>query len=528
MKKILITSITTLIAYALIGFFYAPNKIKEILVNKTYLYSGMSLEVQDLEFNPFTFNLIVKQLTIKDSQKQPWFDTKMITANFNPTHLLWNDINFSSMVLDQPHVQAVLSEQNEMILPAWQLPITDSASNTIDLSIDHIDINQGQVVFTANNIKQNFSFLITNLSFKQHRFNLSNDDSDFTLNLMTDADEQLTLDGTYNHSNQSLNGNWQLTNGQLSTWQKAITDDLGLKSGKLDANGTISWLLPRLPVITVNDLALASLSIKWQEHITLSDFLIEAKQLIIDFNEQQINGQLITSKQGTIDLITPLPINEHNPVDDSTQQISEWQWQIDQFDLDQLLINWQDKITNGQAIKLTLAQLQGKQINNQGIESEWQAILKNQNQGELTMNARLDLKKQLADADINIKQWQLAPYSTLLNKQDALKIDQGQLFANQHIIWENENFSMHGSLVLNELFITNRQEQPALQLNHLTVASTSLNLKEKHIHLDNITIDQASGQLSMNKEDMIDSLTSPEITTGNESNQWKITLGHIQ
>ncbi len=105
-----------LLFYTLAGFFAIPwfltNKVPLMLKNK----AGIEILINKAFFNPYTFELTLKNIVINDLQKQPVFKLKKLYINYTVLGLLTKTFLFSDIRLNSPLLYATMDKNGKINL----------------------------------------------------------------------------------------------------------------------------------------------------------------------------------------------------------------------------------------------------------------------------------------------------------------------------------------------------------------------------------------------------------------------------
>lgn len=158
--KILIPCILLLpLLYALGGFWLVPRYLKKSLPAMLNARTGMHLDIETIEFNPFTFNFSLQDLQLQPSR--PAEDNRRllrisrIDADLAPLSLLRHDLVSNSLAIKGMEVNIVRSHDNRYnIADFFPARRTGSASDIISFSelpflfsLNNISIREGSVTF---------------------------------------------------------------------------------------------------------------------------------------------------------------------------------------------------------------------------------------------------------------------------------------------------------------------------------------------------------------------------------------------
>ncbi len=158
--KVLIPCILLLtLFYTLGGFWLVPRYLKKSLPEMLNARTGMQLDIETIEFNPFTFNFSLQDLQLQPSR--PAEDNRRllrisrIDADLAPLSLLRHDLVSNSLAIRGIEMNIVRSHDNRYnITDVFSVKRTGTASDIISFSelpflfsLNNISIREGSVTF---------------------------------------------------------------------------------------------------------------------------------------------------------------------------------------------------------------------------------------------------------------------------------------------------------------------------------------------------------------------------------------------
>ena len=161
------------IVYTLVGFVFIPwfltNKTASLLKEKI----GLHVEIGKAYFNPYTFDLSVHDILVKDLNDKPVIAFKKIFIDYMPIGLFNSTILFKILKIDSPKLYVKLQKDGSLNLKNI-LPInknkskSKSTSSMPDIVLQKIDITNGNINFSDFRGKTPFNLELGPYAFKAH------------------------------------------------------------------------------------------------------------------------------------------------------------------------------------------------------------------------------------------------------------------------------------------------------------------------------------------------------------------------
>ena len=189
------------ILYLLSGFFLLPWLAKTQLASFVKKEYHLNIALDDVSFNPLTFELDVKNLQLKNLDEKPVVSLKHGYVDYDFLALFKKEIILTKVQLDEPLIDIQKDKNGTLnILEAFSkldLPednTTQTSQNSFPFAIAHLEINQAGAKFTDFTPKEPFVFqagplhyAVNNLSFNK------NDLSIHSFKLLRDNQEKIAL-----------------------------------------------------------------------------------------------------------------------------------------------------------------------------------------------------------------------------------------------------------------------------------------------------------------------------------------------
>jgi hypothetical protein len=422
----------------------------------------------------------------------------------------------------------------QLMTPHWSPQVNNTSSREpIDLSITDISIDGGVLDLEAGHIRQDFALNINHLAFTQDAFTADDVDGAFTLTVGTRLNETASLTGQYNHHQGRINGQLELNNWQSVTLLGLLPADWQLSSttGSVSAQGQLDWSFSQRPLLNFERISWQDWQLSQPGMFTADQFNSEWQQVRIDAEQSVVAIELIGSAQANWQLFssasasqqTPTPHNE--PATDATQPawqltaervtISDWQWQ------------WHEAVP-GAMLSGRINQLQLSGVNNQGqtinAKSRWQLM----DGGEISTEDQLTLDPVHINSQLTIRQLNLTTLRPWISEASGLLVNSGQLNADQRLSGNLSAFSLHGRFDITQLNLMHPEGHALAAWQNLRVEASSVDSQRKTIVLDQISLDQASGNLPPESGQTLISGQSDTQMGDAEAQPWVVQVGELK
>jgi len=533
-----------IVAYLLFGFFYVPKIINQQFTNQLSEQLDMQAEMTAVKFNPLTFSTEIEGLKITDANQQTWFDSQLTGINFDPMNLIWGEWKFSNLNLVQPKITLLTDEAGQVLIPALpEFPESTDNDEPINFSIDQIHLAQGRMNLQAGNIKKDFSLNIKSIELKHDKLSLADEDTHFDIKVITENDESIVLKGHYNHLQQTINSEIQLTDWQATTLNQILPDELAIdnQAGKIQAHGNIDWLLSKNPLVNFSLIEIQALQSEypkgrtWQSEVSMTNLQANIHQVAVDTEAQTVAIERIESSQGDWQIMWPLTIDSNpdtvnSSVDSEPENESAWQINIEQINITDWPIEIIDREVDAN-LTFALQSLEVLKVNNLNQVFTIQSQLSFADSGQLNINSEQVLSPMDLNADVTLEQLSLQQIAPWITDQSGLVFTQGKLSTVQKLQLTGEHFDLAGSLSIKDANIENQSAQSIAKWSELQIGATTLSSQDQTIVIDQITLDQANGNIIIDTDKNINVQNLRPTETNNEptpdSSDWTIKIGTI-
>jgi hypothetical protein len=239
--------ISVVLIYTALGFVFIPwfltNKTSPLIKEKL----GINIDIGKAKFNPYTFDLNIENILLKDLNEKPVLGLKKLHLDYVLLGLLDSSFLFKSLDIDSPVIYTSLNKKGKInlqnILPSSEIKENKSKS-TLKLPtiiLQKLNITNGYLYFNDFRKEKPFTLKLGSFNFQAH--DISTREGDLNAHFFktqVGKNGQIFWEGGMRINPLSLYGEINITNLQLPELYKYVLNDLGAKL----SNGTLDLLVP--------------------------------------------------------------------------------------------------------------------------------------------------------------------------------------------------------------------------------------------------------------------------------------------
>ena len=160
--------------YAATGFLLVPRWTRSQLVGLTARDFGRTLSLGKVRFNPFTWTLELTGFSLPDANGRPMVTFRRLDVGLGASSVLHLAPSLRSVVLDSPHVSAVVRHDGRLNLADLEKPFTQGASTRARgapaLFIDRLTVENGSASYEDDSRSTPFRLDLDPISFQLLNF----------------------------------------------------------------------------------------------------------------------------------------------------------------------------------------------------------------------------------------------------------------------------------------------------------------------------------------------------------------------
>ena len=521
--------------YAISGFYLLPtiaaNKLPALLTEKT----GYSAQLNNLHFNPFSFELSIEQLTLNSAEQKNLLSFENLTIDL----AVWDSIYQQSPVFDRIDLQkpivniehypngqfnfSNLISSNQSAQPAEQ------AASPLKLTIHQLAINQGHLSWqeTLANGAQSETLLPVNFSLTDFNSQSANN-SHFDLSFNPTSGGHFHWHGDFSLVPIASIGQLDLDDIALNKiWQLFLQDliPVTINDGRLslqtdyqirDHQGKFSFSTNN------SNIEIKQLSLNETEsHRDLMTIpSLKINNLNINNDQQQINIDSITSNNGDfrawLDANGQInyqqlfkPSSPANPpaaaATNTTTPEKTWQIQLGQLALNNYRLLLNDQQQKKPIVDLSKLNLQLDKLSNLSEQSfPLQLTTQLNNSGTIIINGNLSASPFKASLNTNIKQLKLNSFQNYLDQYLNLELVEGELNSQGNLqinSGETLQLNFSGDANLENLISRDKiKNKDLLKWSNLHLQKIDFDLAKNSLNLDKVIFEQPYLRLTIKKD----------------------------
>jgi len=521
--------------YTIIGFVTIPwfiiNKVPNILHNKV----GINIQIKKAKFNPYTFELNLGNILIKDLDLKPVLALKSVYLNYNSFWLFEKTIYFSNLEINSPKLYATIQKNGKInlnnIMPKMAKTKKSGTTLALEFILQKLNITNGQLAFndTRDNkhFKLNFGpydFKAQDISTKRGEFNAHS----FKTNIQGGG--KLFWEGGMSLNPLKLYGNINITNLKLpKLYSYSLPDiDAKLDRGELTLNLPYQIDLSKELKASINNAKLVLSNIQISNKITHNKIIDIPEFKVNNFNlkwpKQDIQiGNIslknpyilaILSKNSDINIVKTFAIkNKKEAKVNANKKTKAWSYLLKTADINSAKVSFMDStFKNPQQNKLNETSLHVKNISSDLsslVVYNFSSILNKDT--TLKSLGNINQKSKILNSDIKISNLHVEEFVSYIKPFINFKIKNADINTNAKInlnYSKNFNTKVQANVDISSLNIQSINDKNLITWNNFNVNKVAFDLKKQDISINNIILSEANIYTVLSKNGDINLLKS--------------------
>ena len=579
-RLLLISIVSIVVLYTLIGFFLLPWLAEKHLVKTMQQRLGVNASVEQIQFNPYTFEATIRQLQLNTEQDEPLAAWEKLYLNLQPLQLfrLTLRIEDISLANTELNFRRYTNTDNTLtrLADKWAATaependaereeVSEQGDSLFTLEIGAFNYTDGKILYRDEVPNEPFETVLSPINIHLENFSTEAGQTasqDLVIELENNA--TLTLDGNLSLSPLQLAGQVKLQNFSLQTPYRYLQAQLPFefKEGRLDLQLAydIDMAGEAAEVdISAIDIDLADFSIHPSEAaeailqagtLTVSNgrYRYPQNQLILD-EVSVVDFKLAATRdnEGELDwlqLIADLPGQDSESATEETEQPaaeqtgSPFTLQIGQFSYSNGTFRYRDEKPD-EAFETVLSPI-AIQLENFSTEAGQTAdidlLIELENDAKLAVNGGLSLSPLQLSGQASLNNFSLQMPYRYVKAEIPVELNGGrldlQVTYDVDLADETPKVNLSAiDLALADISIHQPGESDAL-LKGGTLAVTNGNYAypENQLSMENIALDDFKLAASRNQEgelnwlQLIDSLPKSDQDEADQTNQPSLQL----
>ena len=513
--------ISVALLYTTIGFVFVPwfltNKTPALLKEKL----GIHVEIGKAKFNPYSFNLEINDILLKDLKNKPVIGFKKIFVDYMPIGLLEGTIFFGSLTIDSPKLYATVEKDGKLnfenIVPPNNQKTTKnneekSSNNLPAIALQKLKITNGNIKFSDLRDEKEFNLNFGPYNFNAHDISTKKDALN-AHNFITkiNKDGELFWEGGVRLNPLKLYGEINVKNLKLpSLYSYALSDfDASLDNGSLDFKIPYKIDLSKDLKLTINDAQakitnLMLLNKRTNNNITQipqievkgfnfiwPDKKIEIEKLNID--NPDIFTLLTKDKELTIvKAFTHNVKQDTNTTENSTP--NEWSFLLKDAYLNNAKLTFVDNMGNEPIqTALTKTSVHVKNISlDETIPIGFMIDTKLNTNTNVISSGKIITKPFSLSADMELQNFDTLDYLAYIKPYINFKIQNAKLNTKTHIEIDLENelkMNVLSDATINNLLFKTKNDKKFLSWKQLNLNKVAFSWPEQKVLIEKLDID---------------------------------------
>src|SRR5215469_915929 len=162
--------------YAAVGFLLVPRLVRSELVGLTAKDFGRTLSIGDVSFNPFTWTLDITDFSLPDADARPMITFGRLEIAVGISSVARLAPSLSDIVLDGPHVNAVVRRDGKLNLADLEKPSAQPAqaqapsAKPFKLFVDRLAVANGSATYEDDSRPMPFRLDLNPIGFELLNF----------------------------------------------------------------------------------------------------------------------------------------------------------------------------------------------------------------------------------------------------------------------------------------------------------------------------------------------------------------------
>jgi hypothetical protein len=238
--------------YALAGFVMVPRLLRSALMENLPKTFGVTPTVGEIRFNPFSFQLEVRQLSLAAPDGEKLVGFERLFVDFELSSLWHRAYSFANIDIDSPYVSAVVAKDGDLNLmqlrpktPPAKPPPGAKNEPLPALRIGSFKVSKGLVSYEDRSRPSAFAARLEPINFELMNFTTGVDGGRFTFSGASKLGERIEWHGHVSVQPIESDGEFQIDGLQAHTIWEYLEDRLSfaVNSGAIDLNATYKFSL---------------------------------------------------------------------------------------------------------------------------------------------------------------------------------------------------------------------------------------------------------------------------------------------
>lgn len=524
LKNILFWLIFLPLLYTLSGFVILPWWVRTQLPSLLKEKVGISVSIEKVLFNPFTFELHLNNFALQDKAGNNAVSLEHLYVNYELSYLFKKEFFVKSLLLEKPFVDLKIDSKGSLSLltlfPAT--PATPENNATTDdslvmpFTIEHVEIQNAKTNFTDERPSEPFKLEIGPMNYVVNNLSFHKDDlSIHALKIALQNEEKITLASSASIEPLKFYGELNITHLPLPSFWKYALPTIPAHLSEGDLSLRVPFLIDlskEKPLITLEKASASLENVLFVDtqkkpivkvpalKLETIDFDLQASKVTIDkasMTKPFVDVTLEKNYQlNLVRLFVPAnttQTKQQTPASTKeTPQSNEWKFALKTLEINDAAIDVMD-----QNVKSTVTRLEPLKLTAQNITQDMNSAITYELNSTVDKTAQINLKGSVIPSAAKIAlelqtkalslskaQPYLVPFTTLILKEGLLNLNS----KIQATFGDKPNIKLESTVELNKLSVLDRFKKPIIAWDKLDVdglmfSTTPSSLQVKKIDL---------------------------------------------
>lgn len=296
--------------YALFGFLLAPRLIRSGMQDYVAEHYDRRLDVGEVKLNPFTLELIIRDLRMPDTDGAPLLSFRQLLVDLNLASVWKLAPSFHAIVLDEPFTHVVIRKNGALNLADLAKPFETreppaEPEKPTRLFIDRFSVRGGRTMFEDLTGAKPFRADLRPITFELYDFSTTEHTGNrYGLSGASAEGERFAWNGTLRMNPLASQGRFELADVKVRTLWSYLSENLQFETSSgtlalkgtydLDAAGEAVGLKAKVDELAVADLKLrpkgAGEDLVELARVEVRDTAVDADKRTITVGNVQLAG----------------------------------------------------------------------------------------------------------------------------------------------------------------------------------------------------------------------------------------------
>lgn len=531
-KSILFWLIFFPLLYTLSGFVIVPWWTRTQLPHLLKERLNLSISIENVLFNPFTFELHVNRFALQDGTGNNAATLEHLYINYEPSFLFKKEFFVKSLLLEKPFVDLKIDTNGNLTLlslfpksaETTESNATMEESLVMPFLIEHVEIQNAKTTFTDERPREPFKLDIGPMNYTVNNLSFHKDDlSIHALKIALQNEEKITLASSASFEPLKFYGELNITHLPLSTFWKYALPTIPATLSHGDLSLRVPFLIDLSKETPLVSLEKATASL---ENIRFIDAekktVLEAPSLTLDAIDFDLAASSVAIEKVTlakpfvdvvleknyelnlVRLFTPPAQPKPKTTPPPSAKVPEWKFALKTLALSDATIDLTD-----QNVKSTPTHLAPLNVMAYNITHDMNRTIHYELNTTVDKTASINLKGSVIPSsskivlDLQTKALSLAKAQPYLVPFTTLVLKEGLLTLNSKIqatLGDKPNMKLESTIELSKLTILDRFKKPIVAWEKLSVDGLGYSTTPSSLHVKKIDLLKPYVNLDIKKD----------------------------